>query len=75
MSEKVPVDEIAFVDETELSNWTQEDIMKHIASGNRSYILEVDIEIPESIHEHTSDYPLCPEKLEITKNMISPKSW
>ena len=75
MSEKVPVDEIAFVDNNTVSSWTREDIMKHDASGDHSYILEVDIEIPEGIHEQTSEYPLCPEKLDITENMISPKSW
>ena len=75
MSEKVPVDEIAFVDDETVAHWTKDDIMKHDASGDHSYILEVDIEIPESIHDHTSDYPLCPERLEITKDMISPKSW
>ena len=75
MSEKVPIDEIDFVDERTVAEWTTQDIIDMDASGDQSYIFEVDIEIPEEIHDQTSDYPLCPEKLEITKDMVSPKSW
>ena len=75
MSEKVPVDEIDFVENDIVTSWTTEDIMRMDSSGNHSYIFEVDIEIPQNIHDKTSDYPLCPEKLAITKDMISPKSW
>ncbi len=74
MFEKVPVDEIAFVEDDAVGHWTKKDIMEHNTSGDHSYILEVDIEIPDCIHDHTSDYPLCPEKLDITEDMISPKS-
>ena len=35
------------------------------------YILEVDIEYPSELHEVHSDYPLSPEKLEISQNMLS----
>ena len=44
-------------------------------NSETSYIFEVDLLIPENIHDKTSDYPLCPEKLDITEEMISPKSW
>ena len=44
-------------------------------NGKHSYILEVDLEIPKEIRDQTSDYPFCPETLEIKKDMISPKSW
>lgn len=71
MSEKMPVDGFQWVKAT---NWTQDTIMRLDGSGSKGYILEVDIEIPESIHQKTDIYPLCPEHLEITENMISPKS-
>lgn len=75
MSEPVPIDQFNWVSEDVASAWTAEDIMKMDPDGKTSYIFEVDLEIPKEIHDQTSDYPLCPEKLEITKDMISPKSW
>ena len=35
------------------------------------YILEVDPEYPDELHELHNDYPLAPEKLEISHNMMS----
>lgn len=71
MSEKMPVDGFQWVKAT---NWTQDTIMRLDGTGSKGYILEVDIEIPESIHQKTDMYPLCPEHMEITESMISPKS-
>ena len=34
-------------------------------------ILEVDREYPDELHELHNDYPLAPEKLEISHNMLS----
>ena len=35
------------------------------------YILEVDLEYPDDLHEFYNDYPLAPEKLETSQNMLS----
>ena len=74
MSQKVPVDEIKWVDGETVESWTADNLMAMDPNASHSYILEVDLEIPESIHDSTSDYPLCPEKLKINEDMISPKS-
>ena len=35
------------------------------------YILEVDLEYPSKLHDSYNDYPLAPEKLEISQNILS----
>ena len=34
------------------------------------YVLEVDLEYSDELHELHNDYPLAPEKFEITHNML-----
>ena len=75
MSEPVPIDGIEFVKQEIVDSWSAADILRMDPNAPISYIFEVDLEIPQEIHDHTSDYPLCPGKIEITKDMISPKSW
>ena len=42
-------------------------------SGNSfiGYILEFDLEYPDELHNLHNDYPVAPEKLEISQNMLS----
>ena len=35
------------------------------------HIIEVDVEYPDELHKLHDDYPLAPEKLEISHNMLS----
>ena len=35
------------------------------------YILVVDLDYPDQLHELHNDYPLAPEKFEIIQNMLS----
>ena len=35
------------------------------------YILEIDLEYPSESHELHNDYPLSPERFEISQNMLS----
>ena len=43
-------------------------IGENISDG---YILQVNLEYPDKLHELHNDYPLAPEKLEINHNMLS----
>ena len=47
--------------------------MKSLIGENSSdgYILQVDFKYHDEFHELHSDYPLAPEKLEISHNMLS----
>ena len=40
-------------------------------NSSDEHILEVDLNYPDELHELHDDYPLAPENLEITNNMLS----
>ena len=40
--------------------------------NKKGYILEVDLEYPTELHNLHNDYPCAPEKMSITKDMLSP---
>ena len=35
------------------------------------YLLEVDLQYPDKLHKSHNDYPLAPEKLAVSSNMLS----
>ena len=43
-----------------------------LPDNKKGYILEVDLEYPEELHELHNDYPLAAEKMKVTKDMLSP---
>ena len=47
------------------------DINLIVENSFDGYILKVDLEYPDELHELHNDYPLAPEKLEISHNMMS----
>ena len=56
------------MNEKEISRFCLNSISDNSSIG---YILEADLEYPYELHNLHNDYPLAPEKLEITQNMLS----
>ena len=66
---KIPQGQFKFLTEDERHNidWVSIDL-----KGDTGYFVEVDIDYPESIWEQTKDFPLAPENIDITHDMLSP---
>lgn len=60
MMQHLPVSDFAWVDSKTFDTF---DVTKVPDDSDVGYILEVDIEYPEIIHDLHSDLPLCPEKI------------
>jgi len=47
------------------------DLAKYKVDSKKGLILEVDLEYPKKLHNRHNDYPLAPEEVKVTKNMLS----
>ena len=47
------------------------DVNSIAKNSSGGYILEVDLEYPDELHELNNDYPLAQEKLEISDDILS----
>ena len=47
------------------------DLVKYKEDSEKGLILEVDLEYPKELHNLHNDYPLGPEKVKVTENMLS----
>ena len=66
MSEYIPYEEFEW-----LENVDEFDINSINEKNEIRYFLEVDLEYPDELHELHDDYPLAPEKLVVTNDMLS----
>ena len=69
MIQKLPVDGFRFLPREEIDSidWKSTN-----CEGKVGWVLEVDLEYPQSLHDSHNDYPLAPEQLTITDYMLSP---
>lgn len=68
MSQPLPYKNFKFLSENEILNFTDDFIKKLEVHSEIGYILEVDLDYPEQIHDIHLDYPFCPE------NKLTPNS-
>ena len=68
MSQYLPIGNFKWMSNREIK---QIDLGKYKADGKKGLILEVDLEYPQELHGMHNDYPVCPEKVKVSKNMLS----
>ena len=66
MCQKLPYKDIKFVE----GNFTEDHIRTWSDLGT-GYILDVDLEYPKELHDKHVDYPLAPEIMSVTADMLS----
>ena len=68
MSQYLPYSEFKWSNKKEISKFCSNSISEN---SFVRYILEVNLEYPDELHNLHNDYPLAPEKLEISQHMLS----
>ena len=69
MTQSLPVSDFTWVDEKDVKSFN---VMTVQDDADTGYFLEVDLEYPKELHDLHSDYPLAPEKMLISHEMLSP---
>ena len=64
----LPYGGFKFLSEKEINSFDLDSIGENSQIG---YILEVDLEYCKKLHHLHSDYPICPEKIEVSSNLLS----
>ena len=68
MSQYLPTGNFKWMSNKEINKI---DLGKYKADGKKGLILEVDLEYPQELHDMHNDYPLCPEKVRVSNDMLS----
>ena len=66
MSQPLPTGDFRWVEDLSV-----DDILKWDPSSDKGYYIEIDAEIPESLHDYLNDLPPFPESLEIDETFAS----
>ena len=68
MSRRLPIGQFVFLSEDEKAAFV---VFKISDDSRTGYVLECDLEYPAELHELHNDYPLAPQSLTITEDMLS----
>ena len=68
MTKSLPYEKFRWLEQDEIN---QLDVSNISDDGEIGYILEVDLEYPREIHEKHSQYPLAPENMIVSEDMLS----
>ena len=68
--QKLPVKDFRWLNDTERENFN----FLQDTEGEKGYFVECDIQYPSHLHLKHSNFPLCPELLEVTYDNLSPYS-
>ncbi len=66
MTEKLPYADFEWSDDIK----NEKDILNYVIN-DKGYFLEVDLEYPKELHDLHSDYPLAPEIINVTADLVS----
>ena len=68
MSQYLPTGNFRWMTDKEINKI---DLGKYKADGKKGLILEVDLEYPQELHNLHNDYPIAPEKIKVSNDMLS----
>ena len=68
MIQPMPISDLNFLIKKEINEIDLDSISENSSIG---YILEVDLKYCSELNDKHNDYPLCPEKIEISSDMLS----
>ena len=68
MSKYLPTGCFKWMTEKQIKNIN---LAKYKEDSRKGLILEVDLDYPDGLHDLHNDYPLAPEKVKVTKDMLS----
>ena len=68
MSQHLPTGNFKWMTDKEIDRI---DLRKYKEDSKRGFILEVDLEYPQELHDLHNDYLVCPEKVRVSNDMLS----
>ena len=67
MSQKLPVNDLKWVKQEDLSQFNEDFIKNYDENSNIGYFLEVDIDYPKELFNLHKDFPFLPESKKVNK--------